>query len=57
MTMKESAFAYISDTEEMSGSGWEAFKDCGTVAFRDKNGPAPTKKSKDTTKVVRAYRL
>ena len=45
-TMKESAFAYISDTEEMSGSGWEGFKDCGTVAFHDKNGPPRMKNQK-----------
>ena len=55
--MKESAFAYISDTEDMSRSGWEVFQDCGTVAFRDENGHPLMKKSKDTTKVVRTYRL
>ena len=55
--MKESVFAYISNTEEMFGSGWEAFKDCGTEALRDKNGSRLMKKSKDITKVVRTYRL
>ena len=57
MTKKESEFAYISDTEEISGSGWEVFNDCGTEAFHDENSLPPTKKSKDTTKVVRTYKL
>ena len=57
LTIKKSTFAYISNMEEMSGSGWEAFKDCGTVAFHNENGPPPMKKSKDTMKVARTYRL
>ena len=55
-TNKESEFTYISDTEEISGSGWGAFKDCGTEVFHEENGPPPTKKSGDTIKVVRTYK-